>query len=103
MIVRAWRGWTTLSNQHAYLTHFQRNVIPQLRGVDGFVGATLLKEFRSEQVEFLVLSRWASMDAIQSFAGEDITRAVVEPEAIAVLADFERIVHHYEVIEEVAS
>ncbi len=103
MIVRAWRGWTTSSNQHAYVSHFQRNVIPQLRGVDGFVGVTLLKEVQSEQVEFLVLSRWVSMDAIRSFAGKDITRAVVEPEAVAVLVDFERTVHHYEIVEEVAA
>jgi heme-degrading monooxygenase HmoA len=53
-------------------------------------------------VEFLVLTRWASMDAIRAFAGDDVGKAVVEPEAVQALLSFDRTVQHYEVVQEVA-
>ena len=34
-----------------------------------------------EEVEFLVLTLWESMDAIRAFAGDQPEVAVVEPEA----------------------
>jgi hypothetical protein len=38
------------------------------------------------------------MDAIRAFAGDDLARAVVEPEAAAVLTRFDQEVRHYEVV-----
>jgi heme-degrading monooxygenase HmoA len=52
-----------------------------MRGTEGFSGVSLLKQNRSSEVDFLVLMSWASMDAILRFAGEDVGKAVVEPEA----------------------
>lgn len=43
-------------------------------------------------------SQWASLDAIQALAGKDRTTAVVEPEAQAMLTDFDRVVNHREVL-----
>jgi heme-degrading monooxygenase HmoA len=98
MIVRSWRGRAAKGNL-AYIEHFRRNVMPELREIEGFLGASLLREDRADEIEFLVLSRWASMEALRAFAGADVTRAVVEPEAIAALKDYDRTVHHYEVVE----
>lgn len=43
------------------------------------------------------MTLWNSMDAIRGFAGDNLERAVVEPNARAVLTDFEEVVRHYEV------
>ena len=53
-------------------------------------------------MEFLVLTRWQSMEAIRAFAGAAVDKAVVEPGAVAALDDFDDTVRHYEVIEEVS-
>ena len=98
MIVRSWRGRAAKGNA-AYVEHFRCTVLPELREIEGFLGATLLREERAADVEFLVLTRWASMDAVRAFAGADASRAVVEPEAVAALIDYDRTVHHYEVVE----
>jgi heme-degrading monooxygenase HmoA len=98
MIVRAWRGRAAKGNPGAYIEHFQKNVLPELKEIEGFLGASLLREERAEEIEFLVLTRWSSMDAVRAFAGTDVSRAVVEPEAIAALKDYDRTVHHYEVV-----
>lgn len=99
MIVRTWRGRTTSSDADAYPRHFRTNVMPELKAIAGFLGADLLKEEKDGQVEYFVLTRWASLDAIKAFAGEDYEQAVVEPEAVAALDDFDRTVRHYETVE----
>jgi heme-degrading monooxygenase HmoA len=101
MIVRTWRGRTSLSNQPVYVEHFEKNVLPELREIKGFLGASLLRRNLSGEAEVFVLTKWTSMDAIQMFAGSDVERAVVAPEAAAVLIEYDRTVSHYEVVHEV--
>jgi heme-degrading monooxygenase HmoA len=73
-----------------------------LLSIAGFRGALLLREDRDNEVEILVLTKWASIDAIRTFAGDDISQAVVEPEAVAVLTSFDPSVRHYEVVDEIS-
>jgi len=101
MIVRTWRGRAHLSKPDDYVRHFRTNVVAELRSVDGFLGATLVRQIRLDDIEFLVISRWRSLEAIKGFAGNAIGRAVVEPGAMAALQSYDDFVEHYEVIEEV--
>jgi heme-degrading monooxygenase HmoA len=102
MIVRAWRGYAAASNPEGYPEHFRRRVVPELRGVDGFLGATLIRQVRADEIVYMVLTRWRSMEMVTAFAGDDVGKAVVEPGAVAVLSRFDDRVEHYEAVEEVA-
>ena len=86
----------------AYPGHFRKNVLPELKSVEGFLGATLLKQETATGIEFLVLTRCVSMDTIRGFAGSDVAEAVVEPEAISALVDYDHTVRHYEVVDDVS-
>ena len=97
MIIREWRGRALRSREGAYLEHFNNSVLPQLRNVAGFIGAHLLSRPKGDLMEFVVLTRWESFDAIRRFAGPKFERAVVEPAAAAALADFDPVVQHYEI------
>ena len=99
MVIREWRGRAHMADQDAYPMHFHSRVLPELRGIAGFVDATLGRRVLDGQVEFMVLTRWQSMDAIRAFAGDEPGRAVVEPGAISALTEFDRTVQHYEVVE----
>jgi heme-degrading monooxygenase HmoA len=99
MILREWRGRASPSKADAYPAHFRRTVLPELAGVPGFLGAELAKRRIGDAIEFLVLTRWRDIAAIQGFAGREIDKAVVEPAAIAALIDYDPSVRHYEVIE----
>jgi heme-degrading monooxygenase HmoA len=103
MIIRTWRGIASAANPQGYPEHFTRTVVPALQRLEGFLGASLLREDRVDAIEFLVLTRWASLDAIRAFAGDAISQAVVEPEAAAALVAFDRTVHHYLVVAEVSA
>jgi len=96
-IVRRWSARTAEAQLPRYLEHFSKNVLPELRGVDGFLGVTVSTHRGEEEIEIFVETTWRSLDAIRSFAGADIEAAVVTPEAAALLKDFDRRVRHSEI------
>jgi len=98
MIVRAWRGYAPPMAADAYSRHLLGTVRPNLERLPGFRGLYLLSRRLPNEVEYEVLTMWESMDAIRAFAGEHVERAVVEPEAAAVLTRFDQEVRHYEVM-----
>jgi mannose-6-phosphate isomerase-like protein (cupin superfamily) len=94
------RRWTALAEgsaqADAYVAHFEGVVRPALASSKGFLGATVERVNVDQAVELVVVTRWESLDAIKSFAGEEIDLAVVEPEARAVLTRFDNRVRHIE-------
>lgn len=97
MIARLWRGAAEAGNADAYQRHATTTVFPSLRGIPGHRGACLLRRAVGGRTEFLAVTLWDSIDAIRGFAGADAEKAVVEPEARAVLADCDDVARHYEV------
>ena len=97
MIARLWRGQATNAKADAYFRHVTGTVFPSLKDLAGHRGAWLLRREVDGQTEFLALTLWESLDSIRAFAGDDIATAIVEPEARAVLADFDDFARHYEV------
>jgi heme-degrading monooxygenase HmoA len=103
MIIWEWRGRARLARSQAYPRHFRDVVVAELRKVSGFLGAYLSQRQQGDRVEFLVLTRWQSMNSIQAFAGSTAGKAVVEPSAMSALDDFDDTAQHDEVVEEVNS
>lgn len=97
MIARLWRGQATNAQADAYFRHVTGTVFPSLKDLAGHRGAWLLRRQAEGQTEFLALTLWESLNSIRAFAGDDIATAIVEPEARAVLADFDDFARHYEV------
>jgi heme-degrading monooxygenase HmoA len=97
MIARVWHGRSTVANGPRYVEHLKRSVFPELREIEGHQGAHLLERTVGDRVEFMVMTLWDSMEAIQRFAGEHPEKAVVEPAARAVLTDVDEDVAHYTV------
>ena len=103
MIIREWRARASRSNPNAYPAHFHGTVLPELRHIPGFLGADLAARPTGETMEFLVLTRWQSIEAIRGFAGDNVSHAIVEPGAVAALVEFDPIARHYDVIEDVSA
>jgi uncharacterized protein YciI/heme-degrading monooxygenase HmoA len=97
-ILRRWAARTTEALLPIYLDHFSKKVIPELRRVNGFLGATVSTRRTGTETEIVVETSWRSLDSIRTFAGPDLEAAVVAPEAAALLTDFDRRVRHYETV-----
>jgi hypothetical protein len=98
MIARIWRGRAEKPRADAYQSHVTKTVFPSLKELAGHRGAWLLRREVDGQTEFLAVTLWESRQAIEAFAGRDIGKAIVEPEARAVLSEFDDFANHYEVV-----
>ena len=98
MIARMWRGSAIPERVDDYVKHLQESVVPQLCKIDGFKGVYLLRRNSPEDVEFLVLTLWESMEAIRKFAGENPEVAVVAPTARALFREYDAEVKHFEIL-----
>ena len=95
MIVRSWTARATADGARAYVLFFERSLVPQLSKIDGHRGALVLTHPREQEVDVTVLTFWDSEAAVARFAGDAPERAVVEPEARALLLAFDdRVTHH---------
>jgi heme-degrading monooxygenase HmoA len=98
MIVRTWSARATKAGADAYSAYFENTLLRELRQLPGFSGAYLLARDDGGLVELTAHTIWESLDAIRTFAGDDITTAVVEPEALAVLQHSDPTVVHRDVL-----
>jgi heme-degrading monooxygenase HmoA len=99
MISRQWRGLAHADQAQNYVGHLRNETFPALRGIAGFIDSSILSRPFPAGVEFLVVTRWASLEAIVKFAGADPEAAVVPPEVAAMMIEYDRRVRHFEVLE----
>lgn len=100
MISRIWHGWTTNENADAYERIVSTRVIPEIaaRRIPGYRGAHLLRRPLENEVEFVTIMWFDSIDDVRGFMGEDYEAAHVPPEARAVLARFDARSQHYDML-----
>ena len=101
MICRVWRGWTTKQSADAYERVVQGEVIPgiEARRISGFRSVDLVRREQADDVEFMTLMWFDSLDDVRSFMGDDYEVAHVPAAAQAVLKDFDGRSAHYEVLD----
>ncbi len=99
MISRIWHGWTTPANADVYEALLKSEIFSgiQNRQIPGYRGIQLLRRNVGDEVEFITVMWFDSIEAVRIFAGEDYEVAVVPPKARAVLARFDARSQHYEV------
>lgn len=98
MIARLWHGWTTPGNADAYETLLRTEVLPGISRIAGARGAYVLRSGLEDEVEFVTITLWDSLDAVREFAGDDYEVAVVPPPARRLLARFDERSRHYETV-----
>ncbi len=64
------------------------------RNIQGYHGAELFIREDGDEVEFVTLLRFDSMDAVREFAGADEGKPVIFPKAEALIARMEHARHY---------
>jgi heme-degrading monooxygenase HmoA len=97
MISRHWTGLVKKGREDEYIDHLQNDTFKKLFEIDGFINATILNRDSEEGIEFLIITKWNSLEAIKKFAGENYEIAVVPQIAKKMMIHYDNLAKHYEV------
>lgn len=99
MTGRIWHGWTTPENADAYEALLKGEIFTGIgnRRIPGYRGIQLFRRNLGDEVEFVTIMMFDSLEAVRTFAGNDYEIAVVPPNARALLSRFDAKSRHYEV------
>jgi heme-degrading monooxygenase HmoA len=99
MICRIWHGWTAPADADAYEALLKSEILAgiQDRRIAGYRGIQLLRRSLGDEIEFVTIIWFDSVDAVRTFAGEDYEKAVVPPKARLLLSRFDERSQHYDV------
>ena len=101
MISRIWHGYTTIENADLYESLLKSEIFIGIRerAIPGFEEIQLFRRDMENEVEFITVMWFDSIESVRVFAGQDYEAAVVPPKARAVLKRFDERSQHYEVRE----
>lgn len=97
MIMRTWNALATEAGSRDFARYFTTHALPRLQDLEGFLGAYLLDREGGDLVCLTVLTLWESLEALDPQTGTDPDAAIIEPEAMACLLDFDAEVTHLHV------
>ncbi len=100
-IKRIWHGWSTPNNANKYRKLLHDVVFPgiEAKNMPGYLSIELLRMDLDDEVEFITIMTFESLQNVIDFQGEDYTRCYVPDEAQKLLKRWDKISSHYEAIE----
>jgi len=102
MIGRIWHGYTIPENADIYENLLREEIFIGIRDrhIPGFHEIQLFRRQLEDEVEFITIMWFDSIESVAAFAGEDYEVAVVPPKARLVLKRFDARSQHYEIREQ---
>ncbi|MGH9512312.1 MAG: antibiotic biosynthesis monooxygenase family protein [Terriglobales bacterium] len=97
MIARIWHGYTRPEHADAYEAMLKPELLPGIGKAKGYRGSYLLRKPAGDEVEFITIIIWDSIDAIRAIAGPDYETAVIPEERRKYLARYDSKAVHFEI------
>jgi heme-degrading monooxygenase HmoA len=98
MIARVWHGATKPEHADAYEAMLKPELLPGVGQVKGYLSSYLLRRQHGDEVEFITIMLWDSIDSIRAFAGQDYEASVIPEERRKYLSRHDPKAVHYEVV-----
>ena len=101
MIGRIWHGWTSPENASRYEVLLQNEVFPgiEAKKIPGYRSIELLRRDLQEEVEFITIMTFNSIQDVIDFQGEKFEQCYVPDAAKEILRRWNKVSDHYEVKE----
>ena len=98
MVARVWHGWTVTANADRYEHLLLSTIFPGIaaKNIAGYRGIRLLRRAGEQEVEFITMMLFDSLDAVRAFAGADYQTAYVPAAARELLSRFDAQSQHYD-------
>ncbi len=92
-IIRVFRAIVKPGKNDEFQSFFLDAALPLVRSQDGLLAVTIGLPSEVSPNEFLMISVWDSLDSLRKFAGEEWSKAVIDPREAHLMQ--ETFVHHY--------
>ena len=102
MVKRIWHGWTAPENADAYEALLESEIFPGIRekNIPGYRGISLLRRDAQDEVAFVTIMSFESVDSARIISGDDSSSAYVPESARALLSRWDDRSEIYEVRQE---
>ena len=97
MIARIWHGYTKPEHADAYESMLKPELLRGISKAKGYRGSYLLRRQAGNEVEFITIMLWDSIDAIRAIAGLDYETAVIPEERRKYLSRYDAKSAHYDI------
>jgi len=98
MVARVWRGWAaTREHADAYEAMLKPELLPGISAKKGYRGSHLLRRDAGNEIEFVTILFFDSLDDIKAIAGADYETAVIPEARKQHLSRYDAIAVHYDV------
>jgi heme-degrading monooxygenase HmoA len=98
MIARVWHGYTKPEHADAYESMLKPELLPGISKVKGYRGSYLMRRQAGEEIEFITIILWDSLDAVRAIAGANYETAVIPEERRKYLSRYDAKAAHFEVV-----
>jgi hypothetical protein len=102
MIARIWYGWTTRDNAEKYEKLLREEVLLEIakRSIPGYKGAEIfIRDGENDEIEFITLLRFETIDAVRTFAGKNPEIPVIPPDSKRLLKRHSEKSRHYRIVQ----
>jgi heme-degrading monooxygenase HmoA len=97
MIARVWHGYTKPEHADAYEALLKPELLPGISKVKGYRGSYLLRRKAGDEIEFITIMLWNSINDIRAVAGPDYETAIIPDERRQYLSRYDPKSLHYEI------
>ncbi len=100
-IKRLWHGWTTPENADPYQNLLRDEIFPGIESkrIPGYQSIELMRRTLSNEVEFITIMTFDSLQNVMDFQGKDYTRSYVPEAAQKLLKRWDKVSAHYHSID----
>ena len=98
MIARVWHGFTKPEHADAYEAMLKPELLPGIGKAKGYLGSYLLRRNVGDEVEFITIIHWESIEAIRAVAGADYEKSIIPEERRKYLSRHDAKASHYEIV-----
>ena len=96
-VARIWRGWTSLEDAEKLEHILRKEAIPsiEVNKPSGLKGIELLTMNIGNEVMFTTIMYFDTIESIKAFAGNDYSKAHIDPAVRPMLKKYDQIVEHH--------
>jgi hypothetical protein len=97
MIARIWHGYTKPEMADAYEATLKPELLPGMSKIPGYRGGIVLRRALDEEMEFITIMVWESIDALRAVAGAHYQAAIIPEDRLQYLTRYDTESAHFEI------